>query len=175
MDTAQKLLQLTDGITIMPIDGESSPEEFWAAVRHNQEQLALLEARGDEFLERVMYLFSRFLAESLIPTAQAKYGDSTEASMRELLQEDYTERNVAAEISKFKLLVFQEFGKDLNEKQLENVGMLIEALPVMMTDATVELAGRLILAPPESYDDIADVLAMMLKEDLKDGDDKRIN
>ena len=175
MDSGEKLLQLTDGITLMPIDGKSSPEEFRAAVRHNREQLALLEAKGDEFLERVIYLVSRFLAQSLIPAAQAKYGDSSEASLRRLLQEDYAERNVAAEISKFKQRVFQEFGKDLDEKQLENVGALIEALPAIMTDVIVELADRLTWAPPDSHNDIADILAMMLKEEMKHGDDQRTN
>lgn len=175
MDSAQKLLKLTDGITIMPIDGDSSPEEFRRAVQHNKEQLALLEAKGNEFLERALYLDSRFLAESLIPSALEKYGDSTEASLRKLLQEDYAERNVAAETSKFKQLALQELGKGLDEKQLENVGMLIEALPVMMIDVIVELAGRLTWAPPDSYNDIAAVLTRMLKEDGKDGDDQRTN
>ncbi len=173
MESAEKLLKLMAGISFKDVDGKSSPEEFRAAVRHNREQLALLEARGDEFLERALFADSRFVAEILIPAALEKYGEATESSLRKLLQEDYAERHVAAETIKFKQMFLQEFGQGLTHEQSENVGALIEALPVMLNEVLVDLAGRLTWATSESYNDIAEALTVMLKGDLKDGDDKR--
>jgi hypothetical protein len=69
--------------------------------------------------------------------------------------------------------VLKEIGKDLDETQKDNLGKLIEELPTMMTDAIVELAGRANWAPGDASEDIADALALMLKEDLKNGDGRR--
>ena len=80
---------------------------------------------------------------------------------------------MAAETSKVKQLFLQEFGQGLTQEQLENAGALIDRLPVMMANIMAELAGRLTWAPSESYNDVAEALAVMLKGDVKNGDDKR--
>lgn len=169
MDAVERLMELVGDIEFKSIDGNCSVDELRENVRHNLDQYAKIEAKGEQFEERVQDQISLVLAEKLNPMVIDKVGDSSESSLHHVVTEFFQTPESIAAWEKTRSTIRESLKADgLDESQIEALSGMLDSVPGLVIDHIVELAGRLKVIPMEEVSNITRILASMMKEENYD-------
>jgi hypothetical protein len=131
---------------------------------HNLEQYEIIEAFGEQHLERIIDLATLVLAKKLLPLARSKYGGSDEASLRKVL-EDNSDARTAQHLDDTKNMAIAALKeRGLPEQYEAEVEKLISRVPEIMLEFITGLAGRLGMVSVEDSESISTILAQMVSE-----------
>lgn len=165
MDTKQKLLGLLGGTNFRLIDGSSSVQEFKEIVQYNEKQYARIEAKGDQYQERILDLMSLILSEKLQPVMIGRFGNTSGYSLHRILNESFYAHGLESEWESCKRTALKALGEDgLDERQLEIISKAIDTIPEVMISLLVWIIGRLKVMPMQEVGNISRILSNMMKE-----------
>lgn len=115
------------------------------------------------------------MAEQLQPRALSKYGNTSDASLRRVLADEFLQPEDAKWVEAARLAKEALKGQEFTGQQLEMIGQLFDSLPDVMIDFIVEGVRQMCLVPLAEGPDIAGILYEMLKEAEGYADDNRNN
>ena len=165
MDTKQKLLDFLGDTNFKFVNNGSSVEEFKDIVQYNQNQYDRIEAKGDHYRERILDLMTLILSETLQPVVLSRFGDTSNHSLRSILNDCFYTGEMKSEWEACKRTALAALGEDgLDERQLEIVSQTIDYLPETMINLLVWIVGRLKVVPMQEATNISRVLMKMMKE-----------
>jgi len=146
-----------------------SPENLMAIGEHNLREYGKIEAMGEEHKERIENLFANILASALQEEAIARYGNTEDSSIRQVLYgwfnrpEDREFDDKLRQTAKLALLGF-----NLTEEQCTAVLVdFYDKLPDMLIEFIEEITAPIYMLPRNEAQPIAMALADMMKEEMQ--------
>lgn len=166
MDTKQKLLDLLGGTNFRLIGGSSSVQEFKEIVQYNEKQYARIEAKGDQYQERILDLMSLILAEILQPVMIGRFGNTSGYSLHRILDESFYAPEMESEWKACNRTALQALSDNrLDANQMTIISNVIDYLPDTMINLIVWVVGRLKLVPMQEVGNISRMMSKMMKEE----------
>jgi len=142
-----------------------SPEQLLAIGDHNLMEYEKIESMDEERQERIKNIVSTILASVLQKEAMAKCGNTDSGSIRQVLHDWNNQRENKVYWDKFIQCAHQALAVfNLTEEQRQTMGKMLDLLPAAMIEELDELTKPLQLIPYAEAQQIASVLADMLKE-----------
>jgi hypothetical protein len=175
MDKGRKLLELMAGANFRFHVDCSSPGRFLESGQRINAEYAKIEALGEEHLNRIWCLTCLVLAEQLQPRALSKYGNTSDASLRRVLADEFLQPEDGKWVEAVRLAKEALRGQEFTDQQLEMIGHLFDRLPDVMIYFIMEGVRQMCLIPLAEGADIAVILCEMLKEVGGYADDIRNN
>ena len=175
MDKGKKLLELMASANFRVHVDCSSPDRFLESGQRIEAEYAKIEALGEEHLNRIWCLTCLVLAEQLQPRALSKYGNTSDASLRRVLADEFLQPEDVKWVEAARLAKEALKGQEFTDQQLEMIGQLFDSLPDVMIYFIVEGVRQMCLIPLAEGADIAVILCEMLKEAEGYADDIRNN
>ena len=175
MDKRKKLLELMAGANFWLDVDCNSPERFLESGKRIEAEYAKTEDLGEEHLNRIWRLVCLVLAEQLQPRALSKYGNTSDASLRRVLADEFLQPEDVKWVEAARLAKEALKSQEFTDQQLEMIGQLFDSLPDVIIDFIVEGVRQMCLVPLAEGPDIAGILCEMLKEAEGYADDIRNN
>ena len=153
-----------------------SPEQLLAIGEHNLREYEKLEAAGEEYYERIENLFANKLASRLQEEAIARYGNTEDNSIRQVLcdwfnrPEDRVFEDRLRQTAKLALLNF-----NLTEEQSEVLKGMFDKLPQVIMEGVEQLMTPMRLLPRAEAQSIVMALVDVMKEETRNADSQRHN
>jgi len=142
-----------------------SPEHLMAIGEHNLREYEKIEAMDEECYERIQNIISTILASVLQKEAMAKCGNTDSGSIRQVLHDWNNQRENKVYWDRFIQSAHQALAVfNLTEEQRQTMGKMLDLLPAAMIEELDELTRPMHLIPYAEAQQIASVLADMLKE-----------
>ena len=137
MDKGKKLLELMAGANFRVHVDCSSPDQFLESGQRIEAEYAKIEALGEEHLNRIWCLTCLVLAEQLQPRALSKYGNTSDASLRRVLADEFLQPEDVKWVEAACLAKEALRGQEFTDQQLEMIGQLFDSLPDVIIDFIV--------------------------------------
>jgi len=165
MEIQEKLSELLEGTSFRTYSNCKSGEQFIEIARHNEEQYARIEAKGEQYQERIQNFVCLLLSEKLNPLAMEKFGNTSDASLRKLLSELLYNPEMTSEWKKnHKLALAALSNEGFNKDQIKIIGELFDAIPGIIINFLADFINRLKAVPMQEVWSITKVLVQMIKE-----------
>jgi len=111
-------------------------------------------------------MISLVLSERLHPIALERFADTSETSIRRILDETASNPTAMSDWRKTRQLALLSLSADgFTEPQIAVFSKMLDSVIEMITDFIVQLAGRLKVIPMTELSGIARILALMMKEE----------
>ncbi len=142
-----------------------SPEHLMAIGEHNLREYEKIEAMDEERQERIWNLISTILAGGLQKEVIDKYGNDDTIAVRKFLEDLFKQPENKVYWDRLIQCINQALAViNLTEEQRQTVSKLLDLLPAAIIEGLVELTRPMHLIPYAEVQQIASVLADMLKE-----------
>ena len=138
MDKGKKLLELMASANLRVDVDCSSPGRFLESGQRIKAEYATIEALGEEHLNRIWCLTCLVLAEQLQPRALSKYGNTSDASLRRVLADEFLQPEDIKWVEATRLAKEALRGQEFTDQQLKMIGQLFDNLPDVIIDFIVE-------------------------------------
>jgi hypothetical protein len=166
MEKEKKLLDLLDGINFKVINNKASPAEFKEKAMHNQVQYARIEARGDQYQERILDLICLVLADKLQPVMINRFGNTADYFLSRVFHEQFDTPEIQSEWRECRQLALKAISDEgLDANQMEIISKVIDNLPETIISCLVWFVGRLKVIPMQEVASISEILLRMVKEE----------
>ncbi len=165
MDSKQRLLELLGGTNFKFTDSNMSAKEFKDIVWYNREQFAKIEARGEDYQERILDLMYLVLTEELQPIMISRFGNASDRSLHRIFKETFNTPGIKSGWETCKQTALTALVYDgLDAKQLEVISCVIDNLPETIISLLIWIVGRLKVIPMQESTSLSRILTQMMKE-----------
>ncbi len=143
----------------------SSPDHLLKIGKHNLKELTKIDAMDGEHRDRIESLLWNILGTVLQEEAIAKYGNTDDKSIRQVLNYWYNQPDNREYCERLIKSARQGvMNLNLTEGQLQDVNKCLDKLPDVIMDILAKKTGHIRLLPRSHANSIAIALADMIKE-----------
>lgn len=165
MDMGERLMELMGNINFRFDDDLNSPNQLLEMGVHNLAEYNRIKAMPEERQQRIENLFGVIMAEIIQAEALQKHGDSSDASVRQFLENEFSKPEIRLELEKYNQLAKEAIANEgLKDYQQDAVYQLLDLMPRLTIEFIVEGVGRFRLLPRTEAPQIISVLVDMLEE-----------
>ena len=166
MDLKQRLIELTKEAGFRFVTDFDSVSQLTELADYNMAQYERLKAMGEAHLERIHDLVFLLLAKEVQPRARKAHGSISDASVRQLLQDEFNRPESKSAQEKWKRLVKEAMAaQGLTPDQLAKLDGLLEQWPDLLIEAYVEGIGLFRRIPAVETSRLAALLSEMFLEE----------